>query len=63
MILGDVYNYIKLIFHIGIMAKITGCVVSFFKSIFHVDTMPKLTGCTFYDGKWYFVDEKGRVFC
>ena len=45
------------------MAKITGCVVSFFKSIFHVDTMPKLTGCTFYDGKWYFIDEKGRVFC
>ena len=52
------------------MVKITGCVVSFFKSIFHIDTMAKIkmfmivfdNGCTFYDGKFYFVDEKGIVF-
>ena len=45
------------------MAKITRCVVGFFKLIFHTDTEEEMTACTFYNGKLYFVDAKGRVFC
>ena len=32
------------------------------KSEFYMDAMTKMIGCTFYDGKIYCVDKKGRIY-